>query len=297
MNSKLCFVCTPISKTTEEHTEEYWTNQFESFIKPLVEECGDIEVIRSEALHGDILKDIIKNLYSAQVVVADLTDLNPNVFWELGVRQSCRHGTITIAENGTRIPFDVGTKGTLSYYPKQHIKNEKFRRQFKKAVVDCLENPRSPDSRVLEVIPDLGLMHLLPPISYSIHPVFHREGELRAGFIITNLGPLSAKVKLTIRAFLGTKDLGPIVTRIPYYSGGVPWNLDPSFQFRGNFPLKQEWIDSNETLRLEVRVSIHVNGIVHEKAPLCYTYVREKNIWYMEPTSFDDIKPFLKKER
>jgi hypothetical protein len=284
----------PISQTTEEHTEEYWTDQFESFIKPLVEECGDIEVIRSEALHGDILNDIIKNLFNAEVVVADLTDLNANVFWELGVRQSCRHGTITIAENGMHVPFDVGTKGTLSYYPKHHIKNEGFRKQFKKAVVDCLENPRNPDSRVLEVIPDLSLMHLLPPISYSILPVFHKEGKPRAGFIITNLGPNPAKFKLTIRAFLNTKDLGPIKTKIPYYSGGILWNLDPSFQFHGNFPLEQEWIDSEETLRLEVRVSIHINGLVHEKAPLCFTYVKEKKVWYLEPTSFDDIKPFLK---
>jgi len=38
-----------------------------------------------------------------------LTDYNPNVFWELGVRQSFKHNTITIAEEGVILPFDVSS--------------------------------------------------------------------------------------------------------------------------------------------------------------------------------------------
>lgn len=144
----------PFSQTSEEHTDEYWTRHFDTFLKPNIEECG-LEAYRSEPLRGDVLRQIIKGLVVTPVVVADLTDKNPNVFWELGVRQSFKHGTITIAEEGTEIPFDISVKGVLFYYPKNHIKNSKFIKQFKKAIKDCLSHP---DSHVLETVSGRGTL-------------------------------------------------------------------------------------------------------------------------------------------
>ena len=114
----------PFSKTSDEHTEDYWTRHFDTFLKPLIEECPDLEAHRSEALRGDILRQIITDLIVSPVVVADLTASNSSVYWELGVPQSFKHGTITIAEEGTLLPFDLGSKGTLFYYPKDHIKKD-----------------------------------------------------------------------------------------------------------------------------------------------------------------------------
>ena len=163
-----CFVIMPFSKTTEEHTEEYWTKHFESFLKPLIEEC-ELEAQRSEPLREDILRKIITELVVCPIVVADITDGNPNVFWELGVRQSFKHGTITIAEEGTKIPFDVSVKSTLLYYPKDHIKNAKFCKKFKKAIKDCLSHPDSPDSQVLETISGRG----------TLFQIIHRDEAIR----------------------------------------------------------------------------------------------------------------------
>jgi len=148
----------PFSTTTEKHTEEYWTNHFNSFLKPLIEERLDLEAHRSEPLRGDVLRQIITELVVSPVVVADLTDRNPNVFWELGVRQSFKHCTVTVAEEGTKIPFDVSVKGILYYYPKDHIKNAKFGEQFKRAIRDCLSHPDSPDSHVLQTISGRGTL-------------------------------------------------------------------------------------------------------------------------------------------
>ena len=153
-----CFVIMPFSKTTEEHGEDYWTEHFENFLKPLIEENPSIEVRRSEALRGDILRQIITDLVTSHVVVADLTDNNNNVYWELGVRQSFKHGTITIAEEGTKLPFDIGVKGTLFYYPKNHLKMKGFIKQFKEAIQDCCSHPDRPDSHVLETISGRGTL-------------------------------------------------------------------------------------------------------------------------------------------
>ena len=153
-----CFVIMPFSKTTVEHSEKYWSGHFETFLKPLIEAIPDFEARRSQALRGDILRQIINDLVVCRVVVADLTDHNPNVFWELGVRQSFKHGTVTIAEVDTKLPFDVSGKGTLFYYPKDHLKMEEFRKSFTEAIKDCLKNPDSPDSHVLETLSGRGTL-------------------------------------------------------------------------------------------------------------------------------------------
>ena len=166
---KRCFVIMPFSETSKEHTEKYWTGHFESFLKPLIEEFPELEAHRSEPLRVDILRQIIKDLVVSPIVVADLTDENPNVYWELGVRQSFKHCTVTIAEEGTEIPFDISVKGTLFYSPKDHIKNAKFIKKFKKAIRDCLTSPDSPDSHVLEAVSGRG----------SLFEIIRREEAIR----------------------------------------------------------------------------------------------------------------------
>ena len=147
----------PFSQTTPEHTEEYWDKQY-YFLKTLIEENSEFIAHRSEPLRGDIVRQIINDLVVSPIVVADITDKNANVFWELGVRQSFKHGTITIAEQGTKVPFDIGGKGTLFYYPKDHIKMKSFTTKFKEAIKDCLSNPDRPDSQVLESITGRGTL-------------------------------------------------------------------------------------------------------------------------------------------
>jgi len=104
------------------------------------------------------LKDIITHLVTRSIVVVDITDLNPNVFWELGVRQSFKHGTVVIGEVGTEAPFDIFAKSVLFYHPKNHLENAKFTKDFKDALKDCLDNPTRPDSNVLETISGRGTL-------------------------------------------------------------------------------------------------------------------------------------------
>jgi hypothetical protein len=87
-----------------------------------------------------------------------LTDHNPNVLWELGVRQSFKHCTITIAETGTKIPFHFSHKGIL-FYNGDHLDNEDFEDQFRKSLKDCIERPEEPDSPVLETLGGRGTLY------------------------------------------------------------------------------------------------------------------------------------------
>jgi hypothetical protein len=151
---KKCFVIMPFSETKPEHTKEYWDNHYDKFLKPLIE-SAPLEAYRVYPLRSAIVEQIVKDLITAPIVVADLTDANPNVYWELGVRQSFKYGTITIAQQGTLLPSDIVSKGTLYYVSQQstgYTENIVFVTHFNEALIDCLKSPESPDSVVLQTI-------------------------------------------------------------------------------------------------------------------------------------------------
>ena len=154
-----CFVIMPFSQSSQEHSEQYWTSHFNNFLKPIIEEVSGVQAFRIETLREDILKQIITNLVVSPIVIAELTDHNPNVFWELGVRQSFKHNTITIAEEGTVLPFDISAKTTLFYNRRDEKKIPEFRSKLKEAIIDCIENPNKSDSHVLDTLSGRGSLY------------------------------------------------------------------------------------------------------------------------------------------
>ncbi len=106
---KKCFVIMPFKQQgSPEHA--HFRALLDNVLKPTIERFG-YEVTRADDHKrvGSITKDIIVPLATADLVVADLTEVNPNVFYELGVRHALRgYGTIMIMdESQTTIPFDV----------------------------------------------------------------------------------------------------------------------------------------------------------------------------------------------
>lgn len=110
----ICFVIMPFGQTTTKHTKEYWDDHFERFIKPAIEKASDgqksleYRARRADSAGGEISDDVFNNLLrEADVVLADLTDANPNVMYELGIRHAVQNHTIMIVEKGQEraIPF------------------------------------------------------------------------------------------------------------------------------------------------------------------------------------------------
>lgn len=102
------------------------------------------------------------------------------------------------------------------------------------------------------------------------------------------------RLRIKARVFLGGRDLGLVENpKKPYYSGGITWNLNPRHAFFGNFSVPSECVDSTGDLKLEVQVMIiDMYDREHELLPVCYTYVREGNCWFTEPTSFSELRRF-----
>ena len=109
-----CFVIMPFSQTTAAHSEKYWTEFYDKFLQPAISSHG-FAVHRSEAKTGKISKDIVQDLAYSDLVFAVLTDNNPNVWYELGIRHTSRLGTVMAIQKGQTPAFDVQDYGIIFY--------------------------------------------------------------------------------------------------------------------------------------------------------------------------------------
>ena len=66
---------------------------------------------------GHILSDVLRGIAEAQVVVADLTDRNPNVFYELGIAHMVKQPReiILLAQSMDSMPFDLQAFRCIQY--------------------------------------------------------------------------------------------------------------------------------------------------------------------------------------
>lgn len=74
-------------------------------------------VVRADEIddEGLITNQVIEHLLSDDLVVADLTGLNPNVFYEVAVRHAARKPIIHLVTKGQEIPFDVANMRAVLY--------------------------------------------------------------------------------------------------------------------------------------------------------------------------------------
>lgn len=138
-------------------------------IVPAADEA-DVDIIRAdeERMGGFIHAPMYERLLLAEIVIADLTLANPNVFYELGIRHAARpRATIMIFnEGGAALPFDVrplraipyrlGEDGRLSDTEMQKLK-EILTRKLNEARED--EVTDSPLFQLIPNFPGIRLPH------------------------------------------------------------------------------------------------------------------------------------------
>lgn len=197
--NKTCFVVMPFGKEgTEEH--ETFKSLFEQVYESVAREAGYSAVERgdSQLRSGQVLQQVIKQIAISDLVIADLTTANPNVYYELGVRHSLHaRGTIlcfdsqasadlTERELNANLPFNVQSYRTISYTAE--LKGISIFKTTLRKAIDSRQSDAGKDSPVHDAIPGLPLVvsasedQLTKQYQETIHELESQIGRYQAAY-------------------------------------------------------------------------------------------------------------------
>lgn len=108
VNPELCFVLMPF--------DDRRNSYFKAILGPACEAAG-LHAIKADQIYGTgaIIHDIWRSIWSAQIVIADVTGRNPNVNYELGLCHALGVPTILISEVIDDVPFDYRHRRCILY--------------------------------------------------------------------------------------------------------------------------------------------------------------------------------------
>lgn len=118
-----CFIIMPIADT-----QGYEANHFDRVYKHLIYPAcakANFKAIRADEISNTnfIVLDILRRIVESDIAICDLSSRNPNVMYELGLRQAFNKKTVLIKDEKTLNPFDVQGFRYCSYDSALRIDN------------------------------------------------------------------------------------------------------------------------------------------------------------------------------
>ena len=173
-----CFIIMPFESVEEKNSQktlkkEDLTYIYEKyFLKALHSFKHTNYTIRGQRQNdatGNFVKAIVNKLNTSDFVLADLTGLNPNVMYELGIRHTLKDNTIMVCQNIDLIPSDLRSYITTNYEykaPSTFAENFlEFEKKLHIAIKERLENLNTSDNPVRDFI--------------EIRKIFKNEEEIK----------------------------------------------------------------------------------------------------------------------
>ncbi|GAB6854099.1 hypothetical protein [Asaia astilbis] len=111
----VCGIVMPISQMTELYPAEHW-KKVREILEIAVKKAGFEPNVVWDNDRVDIIQSkILQNLYDNEIIICDLSNLNPNVMFEAGLRLSTKKPTILVMDSETKAPFDLGSFQYMQY--------------------------------------------------------------------------------------------------------------------------------------------------------------------------------------
>jgi hypothetical protein len=160
--TETCFVIMPFGEKADAtgRTVDF-DDVYRLLLKDAIEGAAGVVSVRCDeiAKAGWIHAEMIKSIADSPLAIVDISTLNPNVFYELGVRHALKpSGTVLIRSKGTATPFNIEGFNCIDY----DLTDQRSRSEFRDKVIRFLENavasPGSRDSLVYEVLDDLRVV-------------------------------------------------------------------------------------------------------------------------------------------
>jgi hypothetical protein len=185
---KSCFVVMPFGIKSHPTTKDLidFDIVYYNFLKPLVEERLKLNCTRSDEVTeaGLIHKDMVDRILRSDVVIVDITTLNANVLYELGIRHTAkRSGTVIIRQEGDAIPFNINGMRVISYrLDPTGVEARDGKVEYSKIVEASIRNSlidRNVDSLVHTLIPGLNVTRpaRVIPTQRTLSPSKSRAGN------------------------------------------------------------------------------------------------------------------------
>lgn len=117
-------IVTPRTVFTAMSFSPEFSDVFASYLK-VCDEFG-FKAIRTDAAESNerIVPRIIEGTRASAFVIADVSELSENVFYELGFAQGCGKQVIVTARNGTSLPFDISDLPVIFWRRQEDLKRQ-----------------------------------------------------------------------------------------------------------------------------------------------------------------------------
>jgi nucleoside 2-deoxyribosyltransferase len=159
---KSCFFVSPIG---DENTPQRLRSDtvLEFIIEPVCEELG-FKVTRVDKLYSvdRIDNTIYEYLTKADLVIADMSDHNPNVFYEMGFRHALGKPLIPIMVEGTKIPFDVANLRTITYVTNDLKKANEAKKRLKETIISFNIKEKDTEQESTEFFAEQAYTNVVP---------------------------------------------------------------------------------------------------------------------------------------
>jgi hypothetical protein len=114
--AKSCFFISRIGDAGSQE-REFSDKLLKYIIEPVLEKCGFEKPLRADQITqpGVITTQVFTHLLNDDLVIADITGSNPNVFYELAVRHIRKRPFVHMIQTAAKIPFDIAPNRTIEF--------------------------------------------------------------------------------------------------------------------------------------------------------------------------------------
>lgn len=228
MDNQRCFVIQGFGvKQDYEQGKQFDLDASYDVIKEAMEDI-DISCYRADELRRNAMieKIMYDELLRADLVIADITTLNFNAAYELGVRLAFRpYATIIVGEEGMNFPFDINHVYIHSY---QHLgkdigrkEAQRFQKELKQLARQALTDKKS-DSPIYEFLEDLPAQGILDcvekkPLGVLVEPINENKRFVSAAIEQEKLSDKDDDISLKI-----VTDLAQEMMKTSNFASAIP---------------------------------------------------------------------------
>lgn len=130
-----CFVMMPFANPLGTY--------YEKIYKPAIEKAGLTPIRADNEIFGTgkIIDQIWVGINSAKVLIAELTNRNPNVFYELGLAHALQKPVVLISSNENDVPFDLHHIRVIYYDVADPFWGTKLIEKVAENLLSAIKNP------------------------------------------------------------------------------------------------------------------------------------------------------------